>query len=123
MIKQTTPHTQSQQNVSSDQTDLPAPDELSSDAGLGADETYANMEGAESGGNRSPHQTEKGSIQHNTEPAEAAYEGSVMTRTPKEAKQEITLRSAEEESERQEKVVRDRPDARAGVNHSGKDAA
>ncbi len=121
MTRQTTPHTQSQQNGSSEQTDLP--DELSSEAGLANDEAYANMEGAETGSNRSPRQTERGWKQHNTEPPEAAYEGSVTTRTPREAKQGITSRSADEESERQEKVIRDRPDARAGVNHSGKNVA
>jgi len=48
----------------------------------------------------------------------AAYEGSISTRTPKSQGQGITPRSSKEENARQEKVVRDRPDAQAGVNHA-----
>ena len=118
MTKQTTPHTQSQQNANPAQTDL-EPGQQQQDAGRGPDaKIYQNMEGAETGGTRSPKKSSDLPVEHNTEPAEAAYEGSVTTRTPRKPAQGITAHSAEEESERQQKVVNDRPDAQAGVNHS-----
>jgi hypothetical protein len=116
MTKQRTPHTQTQQNVEPEQSDLQPQQE-----GSGPDQNSSeNIEGAQTGENRSPRQTQARNTQHRTEPPAAAYEGTVSTRTPKKPGQGITSRSAEEESARQEKVVNDRPDAQAGVNHSQK---
>jgi hypothetical protein len=120
VTKQKTPHTQSQQNANPAQTDL-EPGQQQIDAGRGADEQlYDNMEGSETGGTRSPKKSADLPAQHNTEPQTAAYEGSLSTRTPRKPAQGITGHSSEEESDRQEKVVDDRPDAQAGINHSGR---
>lgn len=118
MAHSTTPHTESQQNRKMDRTDL-EPDQLEQTAGTGADaELYRNNEGAQTGTNRGPQNFPDNATNLNTEPAVAAYEGSVSTRTPGGAVQGITAHSSEEESRRQQKVVKDRPDAEAGVNHS-----
>jgi hypothetical protein len=123
VTKQTTPHTQSQQNRNPAETDL-EPGQQQVDAGRGGDaELYENMEGSETGGTRTPKKSPDLPAQHNVEPATAAFEGSVSTRTPRKPTQGITAHSSEEESERQEKVVEERPDAQAGVNHSGKRSA
>ena len=115
MTKQKSPHTQSEQNTTPDQTDLETPQ---SDLGNEAEErTYEHMQGAETGANRSPRRLPRNAQQHNTQPETVAHEGSVKTRTPKRPAQGITERP-EEETERQRKVVNDRPDAQAGVNHS-----
>ncbi len=118
MTKQKTPHTQSQQNANPARTDLEA-DQQQLDVGREGDaQLYENMDGAETGGTRTPKKSPDLPAQHNTEPATVAYEGSVDTRTPRKPSQGITAHSAEEESERQKKVVNERPDAQAGVNHS-----
>jgi len=118
VTKQTTPHTQSQQNADPTQADL-EPGQNPTEAALGVDsQIYENMEGAETGGTRTPKKTPDLPPEHNTEPATVAYEGSVDTRNPRKPAQGITAHSAEEESDRQKKVVNDRPDAQAGVNHS-----
>ena len=118
MTKQKTPHTQSQQNANPAQTDL-EPGQQQIEAGRGSDaELYENMEGSETGGTRTPKRSLDLPAQHNTEPAAAAYEGSLSTRTPRKPVQGITSHSSAEESERQKKVVNERPDAQAGVNHS-----
>jgi len=70
--------------------------------------------------NRAPREIETRSERHQIEPETEAHEGRVTSRTPKQPSQGITAHSAEEESERQEKVVKDRPDAQAGVNRSRK---
>jgi hypothetical protein len=119
MTKQKSPHTQTQQNVTPEQTDLEV-DEREYEADADADqEIYNNMEGAETGENRSPRKIQTRSEQHNTEPETEAHEGSVTSRTPKRPAQGITSHT-EEESSRQKKVVGERPDAQAGVNHSRK---
>jgi hypothetical protein len=118
MTKQTTPHTQSQQNVNPNQSDLEL-DQLEETSGTENDaEMYRNMDGAETGTNRAPHKFADPSGHRSIEPATTAYEGPLSTRTPKGPGQGITSRSSDEESTRQEKVVKDRPDAQAGVNHS-----
>lgn len=116
MTEQKTPHTQTQQNTKPEQSDLEA-DQAGSNTEED-EEIYARMEGAETGSDRSPRKLQTGGSARNTEPETSAHEGSVSTRTPKRPVQGITSHSAEEESERQEKVVNDRPDARAGVNRS-----
>lgn len=115
MAKQKSPHTQSAQDTVPQQTDLETP---LSDLGHEAEErAYEHMEGAESGANRSPRRLPRSAQPHNTQPETVAHEGSVNTRTPKRPVQGITGRP-DEEAERQRKVVNDRPDAQAGVNHS-----
>lgn len=118
MAHTTTPHTQTQQNVRPEQSDL-EPDQLEQTAGTGDDaDLYRNSDGAQVGSNRGARFVHRAAGHPNTEPAVAAHEGSVTTRTPGGEKQGITSRSAEEESARQKKVVNDRPDAQAGVNHN-----
>jgi hypothetical protein len=118
MAMQKTPHTQSEQNRGPEQSDLEA-DQQAFESGSGADEqVYSEMEGAQTGADRSAKRTTMKGPRHNTEPEAVAHEGSVSTRTPKRPVQGITAQSAEKESARQQKVVNDRPDAQAGVNHS-----
>lgn len=118
MTNQKSPHTQTQQNTIPEQTDLEA-DEQPYEADSPSDEElYTRMEGAETGMNRSPREIQTRSERHQTEPEVEAHEGSVSTRTPKRAVQGITSRTATEESARQKKVVEERPDAEAGVEHS-----
>lgn len=119
MAIQSTPHTESQQNSNPAQSDL-EPNLETADAGRGADaETYENRDGAQTGANRSFHANVSQGPKHIAEPATAAEYGTMSTRTPKSDSQGITNHSASEESARQEKVVRDRPDAQAGVNVEG----
>ena len=113
MAKQNSPHTQTEQNVVPEKTDLESVgDRPEADAKI-----YENMEGAETGTDRSPREVPRRSPSHNTEPESVAHEGSVTSRTPKRPAQGITDRP-EEESRRQQKVVNDRPDAEAGLNRS-----
>ena len=114
MAEQKTPHTQTEQNTKPERSDSDV-DETRSTAD---DQIYANMEGAETGTNRSPRKLQTNGVSRKIEPELTAHEGSVSTRTPKRPVQGITSHSAEEESARQEKVVNDRPDARAGLNRS-----
>jgi hypothetical protein len=116
MTKQRTPHTQTQQDVEPEQSDLQPEQEIS---GL-EQNSSENSKSAQTGENRNLRETQVRSSQHRTELQGSAYEGSVSTRTPKNPGQGITSRSAEEESARQEKVVNDRLDAQAGVNHAQK---
>ncbi|UWZ84944.1 hypothetical protein [Occallatibacter riparius] len=121
MAKQKSPHTQSQQNTNFAQTDL-NPDDMPQTVMHGEDAAaYENNDGAQSGGTRSPKHMPGAGNSHNTGPQAVAYEGSVTSRTSRDAsKQGISNRSAESEYGGQEKVVRDREDAQAGLNHSGK---
>ena len=111
MTKQKSPHTQTEQNTTPELFDL-EPDQLQNESGSKTDDQiYARMEGAETGGNRSPKKSVPDGPHHNTEPEMVSHEGPVHTRTPKRPSQGITSRSAAEESERQKKVVNERPDA------------
>ena len=115
MAKQKTPHTQTQQNIAPDQSDA----EPGVDSQAAAHESvYSNTEGAQTGSNRAFSRVQDEARHPVPTPAVPAYEGNLSTRTPKGSSQGITSRSSTEESERQEKVVTDRPDAQAGVNHS-----
>jgi hypothetical protein len=116
MSIQKSPHTQTQQDTTPEQTDLENDQRDFDDEAH--ERTYENMDGAETGDNRVPRKVQTDAPQHRTQPEEVAHEGSVHTRTPKKPAQGITSHSAEEESERQKKVVNERPDAQAGVNHS-----
>ena len=121
MSQQKSPHTQSEQNQPQVQMNL-EPDELEQILGTGEDaRTYENNDGAQMGGTRSPRHAPKAGVKHNVEPATAAFEGATTSRTVKDPnKQGVTNRSSAMENEGQEKVVKDRPDSQAGVNHSGK---
>lgn len=112
MTKQKTPHTQSQQNIRVEQTDFD-PDQVAE-----SDELDQLREGARTAGDRSFRKVQTRSARRKIEPATAAYTGSARDRAAKGGRQGITPRAREEESRRQEKVVRSRPDARAGVNRS-----
>jgi hypothetical protein len=81
-------------------------------------ELYDRTEGAETGMNRNPREVQTRSERRQIEPETEAHEGRLWTRTPKQKSQGITARTAEQESTRQEKVVKDRPDALAGVNRT-----
>lgn len=133
MTRQKSPHTQTEQNTKPEQTDLEA-DEQEYEADSASDQQlYSRMDGAETGGPRSPKKIKKDGPRHKTEPEEVAHEGSVSARTvsdrsvsdrsvsdrsSKRPVQGVTSHSAREESERQQKVVKARPDAQAGVNRS-----
>lgn len=113
-----TPHTQTQQNHKPEQTDL-EPDQLEQTVGTGEDAAlYVHRDGAQTGDPRGPQNFPPAPADLNTEPPVAAWQGDVATRTPGGSSQGITSHAAGEESARQEKVVQDRPDAQAGVNHS-----
>lgn len=115
MTKQKSPHTNTEQNVVPEQTDLETAQSSFEDEA--EEPIYENKEGAESGMNRSPRRVPGRAPQHKTEPESVAHEGLVDSRSPKKPAQGITDR-ASEEGARQKKVVNDRPDAQAGVNHS-----
>lgn len=118
MAQQNTPHTQTQQNTPSTQTDLDA-QQLEQEVGRGDDaEAYNNREGAQSGGIKSSRQAPPTSETRNVEPQSVAYEGSITSRLSPGAGQGISNHSTEEENARQEKVVSNREDTNAGVNHS-----
>jgi hypothetical protein len=113
MAKQKSPHTQTEQNAVPEKTDLEnVGGSTEADTNI-----YENMEGAETGTDRSPRKVPRRAPANNTEQESVAHEGSVTARTPKRPAQGITDRP-DEESRRQQKVVNDRPDAQAGLNRS-----
>lgn len=119
MADQTTPHTETTQNAARVSSDLD-PNQQAQDSGSGQDAgLYENMDGAQTGGTRAFNANESQGPKHNTEQFSAALSGSVNTRTPHSENQGITNHSANEESVRQERVVRDRPDSLAGVDQTG----
>jgi hypothetical protein len=118
MTRQKSPHTQTQQNTIPEQTDLEANEEPYEADSPSDEELYTRMEGAETGTNRSPREIQTRSERHRTEPEVEARQGLLSARTLKSQAQGITSRAAAEESERQKKVVEERPDAEAGVKRS-----
>lgn len=119
MAVQKTPHTQTRQNMDPTAADLDYGQHVG-DAGHGEDvKLYENMQGAQSGGTRAFNANDGRSNMHRTIGRSAAMTGSVSTRAPESDLQGITNRSASEESERQKKVVGERPDAQAGVDQVG----
>lgn len=118
MTKQKSPHTQTQQDTIPEQTDLEAGEQPYEADSPSDEDLYRRMEGAETGENRSPREIQTRSERHRTEPEVEAHEGAISTRSPNHPGQGITSHSAAEESERQKKVVSERPDAEAGVKHS-----
>ncbi len=119
MPRYSQPHTQTQQDTNFAQTDV-NPDDLPQTAGID-DQAYDNREGAQTGAQRSPRHSPASANPHNTEQQPVAYEGSVTSRVSHDStRQGISNASAESESGGQEKVVENRPDSLAGLNHSGK---
>ncbi|WP_109487602.1 hypothetical protein [Occallatibacter savannae] len=118
MAKQKSPHTQTQQDTHFAQTDVNS-DELEQSTGNASE--YENMEGAETGGKRSPKTMPESAHPHNTEDQQVAYEGTLASRTfDDDTKQGVTTAPSSKEAEGQRKVVGEREDAQAGVNHSSK---
>lgn len=117
------PHTQSEQNISFEQTDLD-PDLVRRLAGGDESELPPESAGGQIGGTRSPKRAPRPGPEHKTEPPVAAFEGSIKTRTVRDPdKQGISSRSSHEENRGQRKVVKSRDDAKAGVSHSGRKRA
>ena len=116
MAKQKSPHTQTQQDTHFAQTDV-NPDEQNT----GHAAEYENMDGAETGGKRSPKTMPSSAHPHNTEEQPVAYEGSLASRSfHDDTKHGVTTAPSSKEAEGQRKVVGEREDAQAGVNHSNK---
>jgi len=103
--KPTTPHTQTQQDVNPDQSDIDSKAAAHEEAHTGTDRGFSKMT------NRERKDVSK--------PPARAFEGSISSRTSSGPGQGISSRPQAEEKERQDRVVKDRPDAKAGVNHSG----
>jgi hypothetical protein len=119
--KATSPHPNSQQNTNFAQTDL-NPDDVPQAVGTGPEaDMHANNDGAQTAGTRSPKHTPGSANSPNVESEAVAHEGSLTSRVSHDAsRQGISNRSAESEAAGQEKVVSQREDAQAGLNHSGK---
>jgi hypothetical protein len=119
MAAQKTPHTQTRQNMDPAAADLDD-NQIIADAGHGDDtKLYENMAGAQTGGTRAFNANDERNHTHHTMDRSAAMTGTVSTRTPESDQQGITNHSVNEESERQRKVVSERPDAQAGVDQVG----
>lgn len=119
MARQTTPHTQSDNNATPGSEDLDA-NQLLQDVGQDEDaELYANADGAQTGGTRAFNANAKRSNLPKTLQESAALTGHTSTRSPRGEGQGITNHSVNIESERQEKVVAERTDAQAGVTLTG----
>lgn len=83
MAKQTTPHTQTQQNVNPAQSDLEQ-DQLTQESGRGEDTgIYEEMDGAETGTDRAPRKLLNDENRTRVQDSPVSYEGSLTTRTPK----------------------------------------
>jgi hypothetical protein len=118
MAMQKSPHPNTQQNTKPEQSDLEAGEREYEADGSEDQAIYKKAEGAETGMNRNPREVNTRSERHRIEPETEAHEGQVSSRTPKRSAQGITARPAAEESKRQEKVVKNRADAQAGVNRA-----
>ncbi len=118
MAKEKTPHTQTQQDTHPAQTDVNR-DELQQNTGHASE--YGNMEGAQTGGKRSPKTMPGSANQHNAQEQQVAYEGTLASRTfDDDTKQGVTTNASSKEAVGQRKVVGEREDSQAGVNHSDK---
>jgi hypothetical protein len=119
MAVRKSPHTQSQDTHFAE-TDV-GPDELEQTPGAEQNAAaYENHDGAQTGGTRSPKHA-PGFRARNVEPQAVAHEGTLTSRVFDDStKQGISHNSSRKEAEGQRKVVGDRDDSQAGVNHSGK---
>jgi hypothetical protein len=119
MAIQTTPHTQTRQNMNDAAPDLDD-NQVIAETGQDQDaDLYANRDGAQTGGTRAFNANDQRSNLPKIQQRDAALTGTVNTRTPESDQQGITNHSASEESARQRKVVSERPDALAGVDQVG----
>ena len=79
------------------------------------------MDGAQTGGKRSSKTMPQSANPDNTEEQQVAYEGTLASRSfDDDTKQGVTTAPSSKEAEEQRKVVAQREDAQAGVNHSDK---
>ena len=77
MAKQKSPHTQTEQNAVPERTDFETVDGRTE-----ADANTDNMEGAETGTDRSPRKVPRRVPRHNTEPESVAHEGRSLHELP-----------------------------------------
>ncbi|MGI4831440.1 MAG: hypothetical protein ACRYFU_25150 [Janthinobacterium lividum] len=105
MAMQTTPHTETQQDVNSDQTDL-EPNMQPQDMGRGEDaKTYEIADGAQTAGNRSFHSTDGRDNQPKSLDEGTANTPSRHSQVPTEGGTGITSSGPAKERETQEKVI------------------
>jgi len=118
MTQEKSTHTQTQQDTHFAQADV-SPGEQ--EQNLGNASEYEKMEGAQTGGKRSQ-KTMPGTAQgRNTEEQPAAFEGTLASRAfDDDNKQGVTTNPSSKEAEGQRKVVGERQDSQAGLNHSNK---
>ena len=113
MAIQSTPHTESQQNRGQTETEL-TPNQIAErierdgESGL-----YANMDGAQTGTNRSEHAMNVKGPKHNVEPAASADTGAISSGVGDGEAQGITNHSQHAEHDGQVKVMKQREDAMA----------
>jgi len=118
MAQEKSPHTQTQQNTHFAQSDVSPGEQEQS---LGNASEYENMDGAQTGGKHSPKTMPAADQERNTEEQPAAFEGTLASRTfDDNDKQGVTTNPSSKEAEGQRKVVGERQDSQAGVNHSNK---
>lgn len=105
MAVQTTPHTNSEQNVNSAAMDL-EPNQNPQDVGRGEDAAlYKNADGAQTGGTRAFHANDRRDNQPKSIDEGSAVIASSSSRLPQNDQQGITNRPGSEERERQQKVI------------------
>lgn len=118
MAEQKSPHTQTQQDTHFAQTDVNR-DEVEQNTGNAPE--YEETYGAQTGGKRSPKTMPQSANPHNAEEQQVAFEGTLASRSfDDDTKQGVTTAPSSKEAEGQRKVVGQREDAQAGVNHSDK---
>jgi hypothetical protein len=109
MAVQTTPHTNTEQNVNSAAMDL-EPNQSPQDVGRGEDaKLYENADGAQTGGNRAFHSNALRDNQPNSIDEGTRLEAESRNRPQKADSPGVTTHSAGEEHERQQKVESNNP--------------
>ena len=105
MAVQTTPHTETEQDVNSAEMDL-EPNMAPQDTGRGADAAlYENADGAQTGGNRSFHSTDGRDNQPKSLDEGTGMTPSRHSQVPTEGGAGITSSAPDKERETQEKVL------------------
>lgn len=105
MAMQTTPHTETEQDVNSAETDL-EPNMAPQDMGRGADaKIYENADGAQTGGNRSFYSTDGRDNQPKSLDPGTENTPSRHSQVPTEGGAGITSSAPDKERETQEKVL------------------
>jgi hypothetical protein len=106
MAVQKTPHTNSEQNVNSAAMDL-EPNQSPQDVGRGEDaKLYENADGAQTGGDRAFHSNSQRDNQPKSLDEGTRLEAENTQRTQRRDMPGVTVHSAGEERERQQKVER-----------------